>query len=166
MRGRKATPTKLKVLLGNPGRRPIRTDEPEPKPGPLTMPKWLEEFPVAVEEWEKEADVLAGMGVLTKADLNVLAMRCYLASQIQEMAHDIKKEGRVSYTIKMDSLGNEVADAKPNPKTIQIKNAITEYRQLGSLLGLDPSGRTHLSIEAGEKKNKFDGLIGAKVGKK
>lgn len=166
MQGRKPKPSKLKLLEGNPGKRHVNK-EPEPQVGLPDMPAWLGEFPVAVEEWHREGNILAGMGVLTVADSGTFATRCYLASQIQEMAHDIQTEGRVAYSARMDSLGNEVMDAKANPKTIQLKNLITEYRQIGSLLGLDPSSRTKLSVdmEAG-KKSKFSDLIGVTGGKK
>ncbi len=159
-------PTKLKLLMGNPGKRPINENEPEPERGIPAMPAWLREFPVAVEEWDREAGELDRMGVLTTAEAGALAMRSYLASQIQEMALEIKKEGRVAYTSRMDSLGNEVMDAKGNPKTTQLKNIITEYRQIGSLLGLDPSSRTRLVVNPKGKKSKYAGLIGVGGGKK
>lgn len=160
-------PTKLKILEGNPGKKKLNRSEPEPPPGLPEMPLWLSEFPVAVSEWNREGAILSGMGTLTTADAGIFAMRCYLADQIQEMASEIKTEGRVAYTAKMDSLGNEVMDAKTNPKAIQIKNLMTEYRQIGSLLGLDSSSRTKLSVdmEAG-KKSKFSDLIGVTGGKK
>jgi len=163
MKGRKAKPTKLKLLTGNPGKRPINLFEPEPPRGVPGMPEWLREFPVAVEEWTRESEVLDGMGVLTMAEAGTFAMRCYLVSQIQEMAIDIKKEGRVAYTMRMDSLGNEVMDAKSNPKCLQLKNAITEYRQIGSLLGLDPASRTKLTVTEKGKKPKFANYAQAKV---
>lgn len=158
--GNRPTPTKIKLLTGNPGRRDLNEDEPIPAEGIPTMPAWLTAFPVAVSEWNREADVLYGMGVLTIAEAGLLAHRCYLASEIQQLALEIKDEGRVAYTSRMDSLGNEVMDAKANPKAIQIKNLITEYRQTGSLLGLDPASRTKLVADLGDrKKSKFDGLI-------
>jgi P27 family predicted phage terminase small subunit len=164
--GNRPKPTKLKLLEGNPGRRPINEYEPEPSRGIPELPAWLREFPTAVEEWNREAEILNGMGVLTIAEGGTLAMRCYLAAQIQELAIDIKKEGRVAYTSRMDFLGNEVMDAKANPKAIQIKNLITEYRQIGSLLGLDPSSRTRLSVTEKGKKSKFGELVGVGGGKK
>jgi len=164
--GNRPVPTKLKLLTGNPGKRPINTLEPEPERGIPVMPGWLEEFPTAVEEWDREAEILDGMGILTMAEGGVLAMRCYLASEIQEMAVEIKKEGRVAYVQKMDYLGNEIMEAKTNPKAIQIKNLITEYRQIGSLLGLDPSSRTRLSVTEKGKKSKFSDLVGVVSGKK
>jgi P27 family predicted phage terminase small subunit len=164
--GNRPISTGLKLLTGNPGKRPINENEPEPPRGIPELPGWLREFPAAVEEWNREAEILDGMGVLTVAEGGTLAMRCYLAAQIQELALDIQKEGRVAYTSRMDSVGNEVMDAKANPKAIQIKNLITEYRQIGSLLGLDPSSRTRLSVTEKGKKSKFDGLVGARAGDK
>ena len=166
MAGRRPVPTRLKLLTGNPGKRPINTLEPEPSKGTPAMPAWLEEFPAAIKEWKRESEILDGMGILTVAEGGVLAMRAYLAAQIQEIAIEIKKEGRVAYTSRMDSLGNEVMDAKSNPKANQIKNLITEYRQLGSLLGLDPSSRTRLTVIDKGKKSKFENLVGVGGGKK
>jgi P27 family predicted phage terminase small subunit len=160
MPGRRPKPTRLKLLEGNPGGRPINKNEPEPERGIPAIPEWLKAFPVAVDEWERESEILDGMGVMTLAEAGTLAMRCYLASQIQEMALEIKDEGRVAYTSRMDSLGNEIMDAKANPKCIQLKNIITEYRQIGSLLGLDPASRPRLTVDPKDKKNKFQGLIG------
>lgn len=165
--GNRPVPSKIKLLTGNPGKQKINENEPEPLRGIPQMPKWLNEFPVAVEEWERESVILDGMGVLTMAEAGMLAQRCYLSSEIQQMAVEIKKEGRVSYTSRMDSLGNEVMDAKANPKAIQIKNLITEYRQLGSLLGMDPASRTRIAVDLdGGKKSKFSGLVSVKGGKK
>ena len=159
MAGRRPKPTKLKLLEGNPGKRPINKKEPQPKAIIPDMPTWLKEFPVAVKEWKREAQILLGMGILTEADAAALANRCYIASEIQQLAKDIKKEGRVSYSIKMDSLGNEVADAKANPKAIQLKNLITEHRQIGASFGLDPSSRTKLSV-LGDGDSELDDIIG------
>ena len=157
--GNRPKPTKLKVLTGNPGKRPLNRNEPEPPSGKPRMPEWLTVFPFAVSEWEREAEILDGMGILTIAEEGILAMRCYIASQIRDMATEIEKEGRVAYTSRMDSLGNEVMDAKTNPKSIQLKNLLTEYRQIGSLLGFDPASRARMAVDPTSKKNKFSGLI-------
>lgn len=165
--GNRPVPSKIKLLTGNPGKQKINKNEPEPLRGIPQMPKWLNEFPAAVEEWERESVILDGMGVLTMAEAGMLAQRCYLSSEIQQMAVEIKKEGRVVYTSRMDSQGNEIMDAKANPKAIQIKNLITEYRQLGSLLGMDPASRTRIAVDLdGGKKSKFSDLIGIRGGKK
>ena len=40
-RGRKPKPTALKVLEGNPGKRPLNDHEPIPPKGELKCPSWL-----------------------------------------------------------------------------------------------------------------------------
>ena len=160
MRGRKPTPTALKVLTGNPGQRPLNQNEPKPENIIPPMPEWLREFPVAVAEWERESDILYNMGLMTIADLGNLANRSYVASELQRLASEIEKEGRVAYSMRMDSLGNEIADAKSNPKANQQVKLLAEYRQLGSLLGMDAVSRARLSVYPDKnKKSKFDGLI-------
>lgn len=147
MRGRKPKSTKLKILEGNRGKRPINQNEPIPTKGKPRMPSWLRAFPVAAKEWKREGKILWDMGILTIAETGLLANRCYLAAQIQEMATEIEKEGRVAYTSRMDSLGNEIMDARTNPKCVQLAKAITEYRQYGSLLGLDAPSRTKFKVD-------------------
>ena len=48
-RGPKPTPTALKLLRGNPGKRPINVDEPQPRPveSPGASP-WLDETAAAL----------------------------------------------------------------------------------------------------------------------
>ena len=126
-------PTKLKLLRGNPGRRKIQDNEPEPKRGIPSLPKWLKKYPVAVREFKREAKILDEMGVLTLADTGILAIRAFLASQIQGLAdkEDIKSATRM-------------------------KGLIVEYRQHGSLLGLDPSSRVGLKVEKKKPKSVAD----------
>jgi P27 family predicted phage terminase small subunit len=151
-------PTYMKLLEGNPGKRPLNEHEPIPVKGIPSIPEWLKAFPFAVQEWDREAAILDRMGAITEAEEGLLAIRCYLASQIQQVAMDLEKEGRVAYTQKMDSLGNEVMEAKTNPKAVQLPKLITEYRLHGSLLGLDQPSRAKMVINTGPK-SKFDGLI-------
>lgn len=140
MPGRKATPTVLKKIMGNPGKKKLNKHEPIPERGMPAMPEWLEAFPVAVEEWEREGEILYGMGILTVAEAGIFAQRCYLSAQIQEAAIKIK-------------------DTDPEDRSYaQITNLIKEYRQVGSLLGLDPSSRAKLSVEQ-PVKSKFQGLL-------
>ena len=47
-RGRKPKPTHLKVLAGNPGKRPLPKNEPKPKPIAPRCPQWLD--PIARKE--------------------------------------------------------------------------------------------------------------------
>lgn len=52
-RGRKPTPTAIKVLEGNPGKRPLNANEPKPKKKAPRCPSWLEEEAKRMEEVSK-----------------------------------------------------------------------------------------------------------------
>lgn len=131
--GNRPVPTKLRILRGNPGGRPINDQEPEPIRGIPRIPKWLRKYPIAIKEFKREAKLLDQMGLLTVADAGALAIRAYLASQIQTLA-----------------------DKRGDGKHTQIKGLIVEYRQYGSLLGLDPSSRVGLKVEKKPAKSKAE----------
>ena len=92
-RGRKPKPTVLKILEGNPGKRPINENEPIPPKGTVKCPTWLE--PEAKKEWKRLAPSLEAMGVLTQADLTAFAGYCQAFSR---MAHPRRLEGLGSRT--------------------------------------------------------------------
>ena len=159
MKGRKPKPNKLKLITGNPGGRPLNDNEPMPDICLPEMPDWLKEFPIAVENWEKEGAILSKIRVMTEADWGTLATRAYIYSQLVELALDVRKEGRTLGYQKVDMLGNEFFESKHNPKAKQIDSLLKEYRTYGSLLGLDPSSRSRLSIGGkGDEKNPWESL--------
>ena len=53
MAGRKPKPTKLKLLAGNPGGRPLPENEPQPDPAIPDPPDWMEGE--ALAEWRRIA---------------------------------------------------------------------------------------------------------------
>lgn len=67
MAGRKPKPTAVKKLEGNPGKRKLNTKEPVPAKGMPDCPEWL--LPEAKKEWERLADLMNQMGVLTEVDM-------------------------------------------------------------------------------------------------
>ena len=74
MRGRKPKPTRLKLIQGNPGKRPINGQEPKP-PGSLpSCPAHLS--PTAKTEWKRLARSLNKIGVLTEIDRAAMAAYC------------------------------------------------------------------------------------------
>ena len=151
MKGRKSKPTGLKVIEGNPGKRPLNENEPKPKLGIPEMPEWIKPFDEAVKNWEHESVLLDEMGIMTKADAGILAARSFLFSQIVDLTKDLKEEGTV---LKRD----DNSEPKHNPKQKQLESVLREYRTLGSLLGLDPSSRSRLSINKSEGGSDWDGI--------
>jgi phage terminase small subunit len=74
MRGRKPKPTALKLIDGNPGKRPIAGREPKPPATQPTCPAHL--AATAKSEWKRLAGVLNEIGLLTRIDRTVLATYC------------------------------------------------------------------------------------------
>jgi phage terminase small subunit len=74
MRGRKPTPTRLKVLTGNPGKRPLNAAEHHPEPAVPDCPPEL--GPVARREWDRLVSELAPLRLLTHLDRAALAAYC------------------------------------------------------------------------------------------
>ena len=70
MAGRKPKPTAIKKLEGNPGKRKLNTKEPIPAKGMPECPQWL--LAEAKKEWERLADLMNQMGVLTEVDMVAL----------------------------------------------------------------------------------------------
>lgn len=155
MPGRRPKPTALKILTGNPGKRPLNEDEPQPKLGIPTMPKWLKAAPTAVKEWKREAKILNDMGIMTDAEAGNLAQRAFISHKIQKLAVEIEKEGDTVETYGLNKDGEEyLLGVKTNPKVVQLKALLSEYRQYGSLLGLDAPSRTKLKTNNPKKKSK------------
>src|SRR5205085_7950964 len=74
MRGRRPKPTRLKMLTGNPGKRPLNQDEPKPEASIPDCPPELS--PAARQEWDRLAAELGALRMLTNLDRAALAAYC------------------------------------------------------------------------------------------
>ena len=74
MRSRKPKPTRLKVMTGNPGKRPLNEGEPMPAPSIPDCPPEL--GPAAQREWDRLVGELGKLRVLTNLDRAALAAYC------------------------------------------------------------------------------------------
>lgn len=71
MRGRKPTPTALKVITGNPGKRPLNRFEPKPEGDLAEPPDWMTDNQKAI--WRKLMDE-APPGLLKKIDESIVTV--------------------------------------------------------------------------------------------
>ena len=95
-RGRKPKPTALKVLEGNPGKRPLNDREPVPPRATLKCPAWL--LPEAKKEWKRLAPALEAMDVLTMADLTAFEGYCQAYARWKEAEAFITQHGSIFQT--------------------------------------------------------------------
>jgi phage terminase small subunit len=85
-------PTALKIIQGNPGKRPLNKHEPKPTPG-CKMPKFLKGR--AARIWGEFAPELERVGVLTTVDGPMLAAWCLLVAKM-ETAFDSMTAAEIS----------------------------------------------------------------------
>ena len=97
MAGRKPKPTALKKLEGNPGKRKLNTKEPIPAKGMLNCPEWL--LPEAKKEWERLADLMNQMGVLTEVDMAAFAAYCQSYARWKEAQEHIDSSGSFPFAL-------------------------------------------------------------------
>ena len=140
-RGRKPKPTALKLLEGNPGKRPINEKEPIPPKGTVKCPTWLE--PEAKKEWKRLAPSLEAMGVLTQADLTAFAGYCQAYARWKEAEEFISQHGSIFQTPSgYVQQVPQVSIAQQNLKIMQI---------FCSEFGLTPATRARIIANGGGK---------------
>src|SRR5437660_101190 len=91
MRGRRPKPSRLKALAGNPGKRPLNDQEPQPETAIPDCPPEL--GPVARAEWHRLAAELASLRLLTHLDRAALAAYCGAYALWAEATAAIQKFG-------------------------------------------------------------------------
>jgi phage terminase small subunit len=126
--GRKPIPTHLKILRGNPGKRPLNKSEPKPTGKLPACPEWLSEH--ARELWNRFGPELEKLGVAT--DMDAVAM---------ELLCDTYGEWRM---------------AKERGDWCAAVSAWKRLKAILIEFGLTPSSRTKVSKVAGDEKDPFE----------
>jgi len=144
MRGRKPKPTAIKVLAGNPGRRPVNKAEPrfhvpERTPSP---PAFLS--PSAAEVWRDLGKLLRDAGLFTVVDRYALAMFCAVAARWMEAERKLQQTGPV--------LTSEAGGMYQNPWLHVANKAWGQMRQMLSEFGLTPAERSRLKAVVADEE--------------
>jgi P27 family predicted phage terminase small subunit len=136
MRGRKPKPTALKLIEGNPGKRPIHGREPQPPASQPTCPVHLS--PTAKAEWKRLAQSLNGIGLLTQADRAALAAYC------QAYGRWVEAERKLAETPTL--LKTPAGYVQPSPWLGIASKQLELMAKFMVELGLTPSSRSRLAI--------------------
>ena len=151
-RGRKPKPTPLKLLEGNPGKRPLPKGEVRLASKAPRCPQWLEED--AKKEWKRMGKILEQMGILTEMDMTAFAGYCQAYARWKEAEEFLSKHGSIIKT--------------PNGYLQQVPQVSISQTNLKILLkfceqfGLTPSARNRLAtmdVEVGTG-NEMEDLLG------
>ena len=129
--GRPPKPTALKLIQGNPGKRPL--NDMEPVAGPLLdmkPPTWLDA--TGRKLWREMAPVIAGMGLLTEADAPAFGLLCQAFSRYR--AAQLALRG-----VKPD-------DENYRAVAITLEKAEASFRLIAGEFGMTPTSRARLSV--------------------
>ena len=149
-RGTKPKPTRLRVLEGKPGHRPLNKNEPKPPKGAPDPPDHLDDL--ALEEWHAMAPGLAAMGILSRTDKAVFAAYCENYSITRRARLGLKRlfekaERPESALIYADSKGVY----RVNPLVRVAGEATDRAIRCAAELGMTPSARARLSVAESEE---------------
>lgn len=146
MRGRKPTPTALKLIRNNPGKRPLNDAEPTPPPLDMELaPDWLSA--AAKEHWPVIAQQLRDAGLLTVLDVSALALYCETFARWKHATEQVARYGPVvkgaaGYPIKSPylSIANRAQE--------QLMRLLIEF-------GMTPSSRSRCTVAKPEVPNPY-----------
>jgi len=142
-RGRKPTPTAIKVLEGNPGKRPLNTNEPKPNKKAPRCPSWLEEE--AKKEWKRLAKQMEQLGILTEIDMAAFAGYCQAYARWKEAEEFISKHGTIVKT--PSGYWQQVPQVSIAQTYLKIMNRFCEQ------FGLTPSSRSRIVANDDDKES-------------
>jgi P27 family predicted phage terminase small subunit len=137
MRGRTPKPTALKLIEGNPGKRPIHGHEPKPMATQPTCPAHLS--PTAKAEWKRLAQTLNRVGLLTQADRAALAAYC------QAYGRWVEAERKLAATPTL--LKTPAGYVQPSPWLGIANKQLELMAKFMAELGLTPSARSRVTVQ-------------------
>ena len=131
----KPTPTKLKALKGNPGKRPLNKDEPEfteiddKPPGSLGK--------IGMAEWVRVVDEMRESGVLTKVDEKILWGYCHHFSIAERAVNEMAKTKLI--------LKSPNGYPIQNPYLSIQNKSLSMMKSFAAELGITPSSRSGIT---------------------
>ncbi len=133
-RGPPPKPTKLKLLAGNPGKRPLNAREPDPEVEIPEIPEHLATG--ACQEWERVAGELESLGLLTRIDRASLAGYCQAWARWVEAEEQLAKFGLI---VKAPS-----GYPMQSPFLAIANKALEQMHRFSSEFGMTPASRTRI----------------------
>ncbi len=147
MAGRPPKPTALKVVEGNPGKRGISKQEPDPTYlQDLSAPLWLSKVPGAVEVWDELAQPLRDAKLLTEVDVTALSQLAVSIAQFRLAATKTGDKLVKSKIIEDDEGEPQEAGEHINPWMLVQSMSFKQANTLMQQFGMTPAARTRVAI--------------------
>ncbi|EHN13428.1 phage terminase small subunit P27 family [Clostridium sporogenes] len=142
-RGRKPKPTAIKIIEGNPGKRPLNKNEPKPQKKAPRCPGWLEDD--AKKEWRRMAKQMEHLGTLTEIDMAAFAGYCQAYARWKEAEEFVTKHGAIVKT--PSGYWQQVPQVSIAQTYLKIMNKFCEQ------FGLTPSSRSRIITDSNENED-------------
>ena len=146
LRGPVTQPTAIKILRGNPGKRSLPANEPQPKIKRPHCPPHLDEY--ARKEWRRVVPILLGMRVLTEANYMSLANLCQAYSTMATAQEQLNKTGLLFKT--------PSGYVQQSPLISIVNQSAELVTKLCREFGLTPSARSRITAQPEQHANEAD----------
>lgn len=158
MRGPKPIPTVVKIARGNPGKRALNHDFPEPRHEAPPVPEVLTGR--AKQHWDFLVAQLAEIGTLAITDGGLLSAYSMALAQLEECHAAIDRDGLV-ITLRNDK--GEVKSVQASPHVKLARSLMANIKSMASELGLSPTSRTRLkgTSAAAPVRDEWDEILSA-----
>lgn len=148
MPGRKPTPTHLKIVSGNPGRRPLPQNEPMPVGDLNESPEWLTESQKAGWRYVIEH---APKGLLKPLDSALLVLWVVAEDIHRQAAESLAESGSLTTP---GSMGQPV----PSPYLHIMASQCQIMFKAAAEMGFSPAARTRIQVVQETGPNEFSRL--------
>lgn len=156
--GPKPKPIELKILEGNPGKRPLPTNTPKPSADGIRCPRWLE--PAARAEWRRVMPELRRLGLMTLVDVAALAGYCQAYARWRQAEEVLTRNGMVMEIERTDKNGKPIgAYYQQRPEVSIAQKYLGIVKAFCAEFGLTPSSRGRLNLP-GEAEDSLDAILG------
>jgi P27 family predicted phage terminase small subunit len=155
------TPMNLRILRGNPSRRPIPKYEPLPPPTPTCpeAPSYLDTY--ARAEWQRVAPLLFTVGLLSTIDVALLSVYSAAFSQWRTAAEMLAKAATDDPKTANGLLVERDSGKIPDPLIGIARRAAGQMLRAAVEFAMSPAARARMGAGPSTPKppGKFDGLI-------
>lgn len=145
----KPKPTQLRIIDGNPSRRPLPTNEPKPRPADTRPPSELSTQ--ARRQWRTVAKQLHAVGLLTALDKQALALYCEAYARWREANAQLARFGLI--------VKAPTGYPMPSPYLSIAHKAFDQMRAMMGEFGMTPRSRVGLASDGKDDDDAFADLL-------
>lgn len=139
-RGRKPTPTAVKKLQGNPGKRPIARREPKPQTA-VKRPHGLGQG-LQRRFWDEHAPELERLQILTGVDAAAFRLMAEHYALAVQAVHELRKPTEEGGGLTIEGRDG----AKKNPLAQVFRDNSIAFKAWATEFGMTPSARARLQL--------------------